>query len=135
MLWGDPARGFVGRAEGGGPAGGYGVYEGPIRRLARRGGLVLRDLSRQRPRAVYRSLLRGRPVMVWVGLSDGPFKSWRTPSGRMVTGNFGEHTVLLTGLAGNRVDVNDPLSGRRLRWTRAQFELMWGRLGRRALGA
>lgn len=134
-VWGDPARGFVGRPEGGGPAGGYGVYEGPIGRLARRQGVALRNLSRQGPRSLYRSLLGGRPVMAWVGLSDGPFKSWRTPSGKRVTGNLGEHTVLLTGLDADGVDVNDPLSGRRLRWTRPQFELMWRRLGYRALGA
>lgn len=134
-VWGDPALGFVGRPEGGGPAGGYGVYERPIRRLARERGVALRDLSRRGAHSVYRSLLSGRPVMAWVGLSDGPFKRWRTLAGKEVTGNFGEHTVLLTGLAGNRVYVNDPLSGRRLQWTRAQFELMWRRLGRRALGA
>lgn len=135
MLWGDPARGFVGRPEGGGPAGGYGVYEAPIKRLARRLGVGLRDLSRERPRAVYASLLRGRPVMAWVGLSDDPLKPWRTPAGKEVVGNFGEHTVVLTGVSGSRLHVNDPLSGRRLEWTRAQFELMWTRLGRRALGA
>lgn len=134
-VWGDPARGFVGRPEGGGPAGGYGVYEGPIRALARRHGVELRAFTRRSPGSVYQSLLRGRPVMAWVGLSDGPLKEWRTPAGKRVTGNFGEHTVLLTGLAGDRVEVNDPLSGRRLTWTRAQFELMWTRLGRRALGA
>lgn len=71
--------------------------------------------------------------MVWVGLSDGPFKRWRTTEGRGVTGNFGEHTVVLTRIAADRLAVNDPLTGRRLSWTRAQFELMWRRLGRRAL--
>lgn len=50
-----------------------------------------------------------------------------------MTGNFGEHTVVLTRIAADRLAVNDPLTGRRLSWTRAQFELMWRRLGRRAL--
>lgn len=134
-VWGDPRVGFVGRPEGGGPAGGYGVYERPIRALARRHGVALHDLSRRRPRSLYRSLLSGRPVMVWVGLSDGPLRRWRTPGGRQVTGNLGEHTVVLTGVSAAGVDVNDPLSGRRLRWTRGRFELMWRRLGRRALGS
>lgn len=134
-VWGDPGAGFVGRPEGGGPAGGYGVYERPIRTLARRHGVALHDLSRRRARSVYRSLLSGRPVMAWVGLSDGPLRRWRTPGGRQVTGNLGEHTVVLTGVSSAAVEVNDPLSGRRLRWTRARFELMWRRLGRRALGS
>jgi uncharacterized protein YvpB len=135
MVWGDPRRGFVGRPEGGGVAGGYGVYEHPIRALAARRGVPLRDLSRRRPSALYRALLRGRPVLAWVGLSDGPYKTWRTPEGRRVTGNFGEHTVVLTGVRGDSVNVNDPLAGERTRWSKAQFELMWARLGRRALAA
>ena len=40
---------------------------------------------------------------------------------------------VLTGICGDVVDVNDPLSGRRLRWSREEFELMWKRLGDRAL--
>ena len=133
MEWGDPAQGFVGRPEGGGPAGGYGVYQQPVADLAERHGVSLRDLSGRRPTAIYRALLRGRPVMAWVGLSDGPFKTWVTPAGKTITGNFGEHTVVLTGVSGQRLTVNDPLSGRRLTWSRAQFETMWQRLGRRAL--
>ncbi len=132
-VWGDPAQGFVGRPEGGGPAGGYGVYQQPVADLAERQGVSLRDLTGRRPTAVYRALLRGQPVMAWVGLSDGPFKTWATPAGKTVTGNFGEHTVVLTGVSGQRLRVNDPLSGRRLIWSRAQFEIMWQRLGRRAL--
>lgn len=135
MLWGDPRRGFVGRPEGGGPAGGYGVYEGPIRRLADRRGAELRDLSRRRVSDIYRTLLRGKPVMVWVGLSDGPYETWRSPEGRPVTGNFGEHTVVLTGVRGESLRVNDPLVGERAIWSKADFELMWARLGKRALAA
>lgn len=68
-LWGDPQRGYVGRPAGGGTSGGYGVYERPIRALARRRGVVLGDLTGSSPRAIYRRLKRGHPVMVWVGLS------------------------------------------------------------------
>ena len=45
--WGDPALGFVGRVMGGGTAGGFGVYEDPIRKLASSYGVNLADLSRQ----------------------------------------------------------------------------------------
>jgi uncharacterized protein YvpB len=133
-VWGDPGKGFVGRADGGGSAGGYGVYEPPIKALAARHGARLVDLSRRSAVGIYAHLLSGRPVIAWVGLSDGPFMTWRTPGGRRVTGNFGEHTVVLTGVRGDRVFVNDPLIGERLVWTRAEFEPLWRRLGRRALG-
>lgn len=131
-LWGDPDHGFVGRVGGGGPSGGYGVYQPPVVRLARRHGVRLATVGR-RPPEVYRELLRGRPVMAWVALSNGPFMTWRTVSGKRITGNFGEHTVVLTGIRADSLAVNDPLSGRRLTWSRSQFELMWQRLGRRAL--
>jgi uncharacterized protein YvpB len=133
LVWGDPGRGFVGRADGGGPAGGFGVYEGPIKALATRYEVDLTDLTSASSHRLYKTLLAGRPVMAWVGLSDGPYRTWKTPEGRTVSVNFGEHTVVLTGAASGRVFVNDPLSGKRLRWTRAEFELMWERLGRRAL--
>lgn len=131
-VWGDPDRGFVGRPDGGGTDGGYGVYEPPLLELARRRGARLERLTGQRER-IYRTLMRGRPVMVWIGLSEGPYMTWRTPAGREVTGNFGEHTVLLTGIDGDTLTVNDPLSGRRLRWSRSHFEQLWARLGRRAV--
>lgn len=131
--WGDPSSGYVGRPNGGGPAGGFGVYQGPIKNLAARRGVKLRNLSGGSPGAVYRSLLHGRPVMAWVGLSDGPYKTWRTPDGKRVAVNLNEHTVVLTGLAGDRLAINDPLTGRRVTWSREQFDLMWRRLGRRAL--
>lgn len=132
--WGDPDRGFVGRAEGGGAWGGYGVYQGPVRRLAARYGVRLVDLSRTRPAVIYRRLAAGRPVLAWIGLSAGPYRRWRTPSGREIGVNLGEHTVVLTGLSGSGVALNDPLVGVKRVWTRAEFEWRWSLLGRRALG-
>lgn len=132
-IWGDPDRGFVGRAEGGGTAGGFGVYEGPIRALAGRYGVRLTDLSRRRE-SLLAQLRRGRPVMTWIGLSWGPYRSWRSPAGKRITVNFGEHVVVLTGMRGDSISVNDPLTGTRLVWTQAQFLAKWRLLGRRALG-
>lgn len=133
-IWGDPQQGFVGRVEGGGPAGGYGVYQRPIKRLAKRRGVRLVDMSGPAATAIYRRLLSGRPLMVWVGLADGPYETWRTPAGKRITGNLNEHAVVLTGMSSSGLAVNDPLTGQREQWSRAQFELMWQRLGRRALG-
>jgi len=133
-VWGDPDRGFVGRVAGGGPAGGFGVYQGPIRRLAATYGVRLDDLSRQPPAELYRRLAAGHPVMTWVGLTEGPYRRWRTPAGKTISANFGEHTIVLTGVRGDQVELNDPLTGTRESWSRALFERRWQLLGRRALG-
>jgi uncharacterized protein YvpB len=134
-VWGDPALGFVGRADGGGPAGGFGVYQGPIRALARVHGLTMTDLSGQPPAKVYASLLAGHPVLAWVALSAGPYATWTSPAGKSIKVNYGEHAVVLTGVEAGAVDLNDPLSGTRTSWSKPQFEEMWAGLGHRALAA
>lgn len=134
-VWGDPDAGYVGRPDGGGVAGGFGIYPRPLIGVAARLGAKLTDLTGRSVAAVYRHVLAGHPVMVWVGLSDGPYGSWRSPSGRRITVNFGEHTVVLSGA--NRdgsFRVTNPLEGTREEWTRERFSTMWRRLGRRALG-
>lgn len=135
-IWGDPDRGYVGREDGGGPAGGFGVYPGPVAATARELGRDLVDLSGSAPDRLYARLLRGRAVMVWIGLSAGPYGEWRAPDGRRVRVNFGEHTIVLTGMArdGSLRAVN-PLEGTAEVWPRDRFEAAWELLGRRALGA
>ena len=134
LRWGDPDRGFVGRADGGGTRGGYGVYTAPIKVLAARYGVTLNTLNRRDPSVLYRRIASGLPVLVWVGLSNGPYLRWRSSQGKWIVGNFGEHTVVLTGIRGSSLSVNDPLRGVRTIWSRSAFEMMWARLGRRALG-
>ncbi|MGE5408444.1 MAG: C39 family peptidase [Syntrophothermus sp.] len=134
-IWGDPRHGFVGRADGGGPAGGFGVYQGPIRALAEREGVRLRDLTGTSPRALYAALLAGHPVLAWVALSNGPYATWETLSGQTVRINWGEHALVLTGVGPQGVRVNEPLAGIRVVWSKEQFEAMWRGLGSRALAA
>lgn len=131
-VWGDPELGYVGRPKGGGTAGGFGAYEGPVMELASRWAEPT-DLSGRSPGAVYRRLLTGDAIMVWVGLSDGPHETWRSPEGNEVTVNYGEHTVVLTGIEGDRLYVNDPIDGQRKVWSKAEFEQMWALLDRRAV--
>lgn len=134
QVWGDPELGFVGRAAGGGVAGGFGVYQGPIKALAKHYGHGLVDLTGHQPRDLYARLLSGHAVMAWIGLSDGPYGTWQSPAGRHVRVNFGEHAVVLVGRhADGDVDVVNVLNGTRERWTPAGFEAAWALLGRRAL--
>ncbi len=134
--WGDPDQGFVGRPDGGGVAGGFGVYPGPLSRTAARYGVILDDVSASSVEVIRGRLLAGQAVMAWVGLSTGPDASWQSPAGRPITVNFGEHTVVLAGvLPDGRFIVINPLDGTRELWTEARFQTQWKLLGRRALAA
>jgi len=135
-IWGDPDRGFVGRAEGGGVAGGFGVYPAPLQSLARRYGVAMDDLTGSSPGRIYARLLSGSPVIAWVGLSAGPYGSWTSPQGKQIKVNFGEHAVVLTAIDANgALRVHNPLQGTQDTWSQAKFEAMWQLLGRRALAA
>jgi uncharacterized protein YvpB len=131
--WGDPERGFVGRPAGGGPEGGFGVYEPPIRALAARYDVHLVDLHGRSVAAVHRAVLGGHPVLAWVGLAPGPYLSWLTPSGREITVNLNEHAIVLVGGGRGYVLANNPLTGARERWSNELFSYRWRLLGRRAL--
>lgn len=134
--WGDPDIGYVGRAAGGGTAGGFGIYPRPVIATAQRFGRRLDDLTGSSPRRIYARLLLGRAVMAWVGLSDGPSGNWRSPRGKQIQVNFNEHTIVLTGIRrGGGLQVVNPLQGTLERWSRARFEAAWQLLGRRAAGA
>jgi uncharacterized protein YvpB len=133
-VWGDPERGFVGRVKGGGTAGGYGVFVGPVLALARRH-VPAEDLTRRPLAVIIDHLRRHRAVMVWVGLSDGPYQRWVTPRGRQVVGNFGEHSLLLVAFRRGEFVYNDPLTGARDTVSPEGFTTMWARLGRRAISA
>ena len=78
-------------------------------------------------------MLAGHPVLAWVGLAAGPYLSWLTPSGRKVTVNLNEHAVTLVGAGRGYILVNNPLTGRRERWSDELFSYRWKLLGRRAL--
>lgn len=72
--------------------------------------------------------------MSWIGLSEGPYRRWRTPTGQPISVNFGEHAVVLTGISNGMILVNDPLNGKRLQWSVDEYAAKWRLLGRRALG-
>jgi uncharacterized protein YvpB len=136
QTWGDPEIGYVGRADGTGPAGGFGVYQRPIAELAEQHGVQLDDLTGASTQDIYDRVLAGRAVMIWVGLDDGPYGEWISPAGRPVRVNFNEHTVVLTGVRSDgELDVVNVLEGTTETWSRALFEQRFERLGRRALAA
>ena len=134
--WGDPDAGYVGRADGTGPWGGFGVYPRPVIRLAARHGSRLRDLTGSPALSLYAALFSGRAVLAWIGLGDGPYREWVTPEGRPIRVNLNEHTVVLTGVRRDgSLDVVNVLEGTREVWSRARFEAAWSLLGSRAAAA
>jgi uncharacterized protein YvpB len=89
---------------------------------------------RDRSLAVVReAVLAGHPVLAWVGLAAGPYLRWLTPSGHEITVNLNEHAVTLVGAGPGYLLVNNPLTGRRERWSDDLFSHRWKLLGRRAL--
>ena len=133
-LWGDPDEGYVGRPDGAGSWGGFGVYPGPIARLAARHGRRLRELPGSAAAPLYRALLQGHAVLAWIGLGDGPYRDWISPEGRPIRVNLNEHTVVLTGIRRDgSLELVNVLQGTREVWSRADFEQAWALLGRRAL--
>lgn len=133
LVWGDPELGFVGRPDGGGTAGGYGIYPRPVAATAGRHGATLIDISGSAVRRLYARVRARHAVMAWIALSNGSYGVWRSPAGRIVRVNFGEHTVVVTRVDAAGVHLVNPLQGTREVWTRALFEQRWGALGRRAL--
>lgn len=133
-VWGDPDEGYVGRADGTGPAGGFGVYPRPVARLAARFGRKLDDVTGAPVAALRRRILSGHAVMVWIGLGDGPYWSWTSPSGRKIRVNLNEHTIVLVGVrrTGDFEAIN-VLKGTREVLGPDELLAAWNLLGRRAL--
>ncbi len=128
-VWGDPELGFVGDVSGGG----YGVYERPLLRLARRYDAGATAISGSTVEAVVAALRQARPVIVWVSLGASVPEVWRTPAGRTVRANFAEHTVVLVGARGRLLVYHDPWDGVQKTMSTSRFSDRWQLLGRRAL--
>ncbi|MDX6480680.1 MAG: hypothetical protein QOG85_1190 [Gaiellaceae bacterium] len=132
VRWGDPELGFVGNYKRAGRAG-FGVYEAPIKHLAAKRGIHLMDLEGKTVADVRSAVLYGHPVMAWVGGSAPDPASWLTPSGKKITVDLGEHAVVLTGARPGSFIVNDPVTGKTLKWSIAEFTKRWALIGHRAL--
>lgn len=108
---------------------GWGVYAGPVARAAGQYGRRTSVAYGANANFVAQQIHNGNPVIVWgVWRIGAKIDSWRTPSGRMVSGPIPMHVRLIVGVRGEPHDplgfyVNDPIAGR-LYWTRAQFVAM-----------
>ena len=134
-VWGDPELGYVGRPEGGGVAGGFGVYQQPVMGVAARRGVKLRDMTGEPIETVRERILEGHAVMVWIALAPGgPYGEWQSPEGKPIRVTFNEHTLVLNGVRPNGdFEVVNPLEGTREVWSESRVEAARELLERRAL--
>jgi uncharacterized protein YvpB len=127
-VWGNPHKAFVGNVNGRQMRDGYGVYWGPIARVAR----VYRPVKEFEDWGVDQlteQLALGNPVLIWVYSRGGVPTKWRTIEGEEIHAVSGEHVVTAVGFLGPSSDpthviVNDPLVGQ-VYWSREVFERKW----------
>ncbi len=131
-VWGNPNQAFVGNVDGRQMTTGYGVYWGPIARVAR----AYRDASDFQGWSIGQltsELKKGNPVIIWTYSKSGAPTNWFTPSGEKIYAVAGEHTVTVVGFTGSadnptQIIVNDSLIGQ-VYWGRVLFDKKWSVFG------
>ena len=132
-IWGDPYEAFVGNVDGKQMVDGYGVYWGPIERVAKEY-RDAEDFEGWDISSLTQKISEGNPVVIWVYSSGGWPTSWHTPSGKYITGTRDEHAVTAVGYVGpssnpSQLIINDPLHGQ-VYWSRALFDKKWQSFGK-----
>lgn len=131
-VWGDPYKAFVGDVDGKQMTTGYGVYWGPIARVANNYRKA-KDFEGRKVSDLTKELSDGNPVVIWVYSSGGIPTKWYTPEGKEIYATSGEHAVTAVGFVGSENDpthiiVNDPLVGQ-VYWPRVLFDKKWATFG------
>lgn len=131
-VWGDPNVGFVGDPSGSQNSTGYGVYWGPIAKVANQFASA-QAFSGWSASELAREITAGNPVEIWGTIGRTKSDSWQTPDGKLINAWHGEHTRLIIGFAGTvdnptRFIINDPSAGR-LIWTTNQLNANWSAFG------
>ncbi len=126
--WGDPYEHFVGNVDGNQMRDGYGVYWGPIERVARNYGKA-EAFQGGNIEKLTKAISAGNPVIIWVYSSSGRPTHWKTSGGKDIFAVAGEHTVVAVGFVGSasnptQIIVNDSLVGQ-VYWSRSQFDHKW----------
>lgn len=132
-VWGNPYKAFVGDVNGKQMTSGYGVYWGPVARVAAIY-TGAKEFTGRKLEQLLTELQKGNPVIVWGYSGSGRNVYWKTNEGEQIHAVGGEHTFVVTGFVGrvdnpSRIIVNDSLVGQ-VYMTRANFEKKWSALGR-----
>lgn len=126
--WGNPYMHFVGNVNGKQLSTGYGVYWGPIERVAKMYGNAT-AFQKGNIKMITDAVNAGNPVIIWVYSKSGAPTHWTTPDGTYIFAVAGEHTVVAVGYVGpagnpSQIIVNDSLVGQSY-WSRSYFEGKW----------
>jgi uncharacterized protein YvpB len=137
VQWGDPYTNFVGNVNGSETAlTGYGVYYPVILSIARSHG-VPNAYGGQgfSPATVYAELAARHPVQIWMEArwSRPAMGTWTAWDGRVIRYSLAEHSVILTGVSGTMVRVNDDQFGSQYWVSKATFERSWADFGNMAI--
>ncbi|OHA78576.1 MAG: hypothetical protein A2658_02190 [Candidatus Yonathbacteria bacterium RIFCSPHIGHO2_01_FULL_44_19] len=117
-VWDDPHKMFVGDASKDNGEG-YGVYGEPVALAATKFGRNAEYVkaSAITPKFLAKNIREGYPIVLWGYTSLGAgVTTWKTPEGKEITANFGEHARLVVGVYGSvefpaGFYLHDPLSG------------------------
>ena len=129
--WGDPDVAFVGDVDGSTGRTGYGVYAGPIGKVAGQYRKA-KTLSNATPQALADAIAQGNPVVVCGFLGRGRLIPWQTLGGRMIPAIEGEHARVAMGYTGTQDEptgffLMDPVYGEQY-WKLDAFLMNWGAL-------
>lgn len=96
----------------------------------------LKDITGSDIDTLYSYIAQGKPVMVWATMgmiASVEGKSWKTPSGRVVTWRSNEHCLVLTGYDKNKgiVYMNDPMKGK-VTYSASLFQKRYEEMGKHA---
>jgi uncharacterized protein YvpB len=137
-FFGNPNTGFVGDMYNM-QRPGYGVYHGPISKLAEQYlPSKIKNLTGRPFQDVLTSLKNGVPVWAIINTTYKPlpetsFKIWETPKGKIKITKK-EHAVLITGYDHDYIYVNDPLEGIKNRaLNKKDFIKAWEQMGKQAV--
>lgn len=127
-LWGNPNQAFIGDVRGKQMTTGYGVYWGPIARVAKNY-REAKEFTGWSIGQLIEEVKKDNPVIIWGYSKSGKPTSWLTPSGEKIQAVSGEHTVVVVGYVGSPENpsyliVNDSLFGQ-VHWSRASFDNKW----------
>jgi uncharacterized protein YvpB len=129
LHWGDPYTNFVGDVNGSESAlTGYGVYYPVILSIARSHGVPNAYGGEGfSPATIYAELAAGHPVQIWMEArwSRPAVRTWTAWDGRTIRYSLAEHSVILTGVSGTSVRVNDDQFGSQYWVSKWTFETSW----------
>lgn len=116
---------------------GYGVYHKPIADVMKKycPGQI-NDVTGISFQELFAIIDSGRPVIVWATINmktPSISKTWFDEKGNEVVWRIPQHALVLVGYTKSDVITNDPTTGTKMLYDKAQFKLCWQAMGSQAI--